>query len=116
MSRFWRLVVVWAAVLAVGFVLVFTLGAALPTDDELLAQALHPAPPVSESAARSSASTIVKLQYGEFAGVEPAVEQRSDFGIPFWLISYSSPPGAPPSAVNISIVIDSGSVHVVTVP
>ena len=116
MSRFWSIVGAWTVVLVVGFLLVFTLGAGLATDEELLAQAMHPTPPVSESAARSAAATIVRLQYGEFADVEPTVQQRTDFGIPFWVISYVSPPEEPRAAVQISIVVESGSVHVVTVP
>lgn len=116
MRRFNGLVLGWAALLALGFVLVFTLGARLPTDAELLDVAMHPAPPVSEAAARTSASTIVSLQYEEFQGIEPTVERRTDFGIDYWLISYASPPNAPPKAVAISIGVDSGLVEVVTVP
>lgn len=116
MSRFARLVLLWLALLIVGFAAVFTLGAPLPTDAQVLDAAMHPVPPVSEEAARTAASTIVRLEYRQFDGVAPTVERRIDFGIEYWTIGYSSPPGSAPSGLNISIGINSGKVTVVTSP
>ena len=53
---------IWAALLALGFIAVFTLGRPVANDREELEAALHPAPPVSQAAAEQAASTIVRLR------------------------------------------------------
>ena len=114
MNRSWILIGAWAAILAAGFAVVFVLGAPLPTPAERLDAALHPSPPVSESAARQSAQTIVELQYPDFNGIEPTVERATDYDIDHWVITYSDTESL--SGVLISIVVDNGTVEVTAFP
>ncbi|MEP7378936.1 MAG: hypothetical protein ABI725_05170 [Chloroflexota bacterium] len=116
MTRFAVLIVGWAVLLLIGFALVFTLGRPLPTAAEELEAALHPAIPVSEEGARSSAETIVRLEHGQLTGVEPTVGRRTDYGIDYWMISYSLDTAAGPTGVVISIVVDTGNVQVLSFP
>ncbi len=116
MNRFAGLMITWAGLIVLGFVLVFALGGPLPTTEERLAAARNPTPPVSEIAARQSAATIVELEYPHVARVQPTIERRTDFGIDYWLISYTDRSGSAPTGVLISIAVESGTVEVVAFP
>lgn len=116
MSRFWLLAAIWAAVLALGFGVVFVAGGGLPTEEQTLEAALHPAPPVDEAAAVRSADTIIRLRYGQFAAAERSVDRRTDFGIDHWVITYVDRANAVLSGVEISIGVTSGVVEVATFP
>jgi hypothetical protein len=116
MSRFALISVGWTALLVVGFALVFTLGRPLPTSAEELEAALHPPVPVTESSARASAETIVRLEHGQLAAVEPTVERRTDYEIDYWMVTYSRNTDAGPTGVVISIVVETGDVEVLSFP
>lgn len=115
MSRFVMGVVAWAAALALGFALVFTLGRPIATEAQELDAALHPAPPVSQAAAERSAATIVRLRYGELVDAQRAVARRDDFGVDRWVITYSAG-GDTLSGVTISVAIATGNVEVSSFP
>jgi hypothetical protein len=100
----------WTLVLVAGFAVVILLGAPIQTSDQELAAAKAPATPVSEDTARRSAETIIRLEYPEFVGVTPAVEQRADFGVTRYVLVYSDPEQG--AGVRISITIASGKVDV----
>ncbi len=116
MRRLPVLAAAWAGLLAIGFAVVFVLGAPVGTAAQDLDAALHPAAPVSETAARQSADTIVRLQFPSFEGVPPSVDRATDFGIEHWVIDYTDRSGAAPRGVRISIVIGSGRVEISTFP
>lgn len=107
--------VAWAAALAVGFVVVFTLGRPLPSEGDLLDAAYHPATPVTQAAAEASAAAIVRLEYPHLAATTPTVTRRADFGIDRWLIVYVSG-GDVPDGVQISVGVTTGQVEVATFP
>ena len=116
MSRFWLLAALWAALLGLGFGVVFVAGGGLPTEEQTLEAALHPAPPVDEAAAIRSADTIVRLRYGELAGGERSVDRRTDFGIDHWVITYVDRANAILSGVEISVGVTTGVVEVASFP
>lgn len=115
MNRFAVRVGLWAALLAIGFTAVFTLGRPLLNDQQELEAALHPAPPVSQVAAEQSAATIVRLRYGELVEAPRTVLRKSDFGVDRWVITYSEE-GPSLSGVTISVAINSGKVEVAAYP
>jgi hypothetical protein len=115
MNRFVVGTTIWAAVLALGFVAVFTLGRPLPNEQQELEAALHPAPPVSQAAAEASAATIVRLRYGDLVDAPRSVTRRSDFGVDRWVITYSAEQPAL-SGVTISVALATGSVDVAAYP
>lgn len=101
---------IWTVILVLGFGLVAGLGSPLPTAADELAAAKAPATPVTESVARSSAATIVRLEYPDLAAGEPVVERRTDFGIDRFVIVYSNPDRA--SGLRISITVAAGLVEI----
>jgi hypothetical protein len=101
---------VWTVVLILGYLVVVALGSPLPTASEELAAAKTPPTPVSEDVARRSADTIVRLEYPDFVGLEPAVERRTDFGVDRFLVVYSDQDQA--AGLRISITVDRGLVEV----
>ncbi len=108
-------IIAWAAALALGFVLVFSLGRPLPSEHELLDAAYRPATPVTQVAAEASAATIVRLEYPHLAAGTPTITRQSDFGIDRWLIVYVSG-GDVPDGVQISVGVNTGLVEVATFP
>jgi hypothetical protein len=113
-SRFAIRVGLWAALLAVGFIAVFTLGRPVADDRQELEAALHPAAPVSQAAAESSAATIVRLQYGDLVDAPRTVLRRSDFGADRWVITYAAEGRV--SGVTISVAVETGKVDVASFP
>lgn len=116
MRRLPLLAATWAALLVVGFAVVFLLGTPVRTAAEDLDAALHPAAPVSQAAAEQAADTIVRLQYPSFASVPRSVDRATDFRIEHWVIEYTDRSGTAPRGVRISIVIGSGQVEISTFP
>ncbi len=106
--------VVWTVVLVLGWAVVVGLGAPVATSADELATAMHPATPVTEAAARTSAATIIRLQHQELQGVTPTVRHATDFGGDRWVIVYAQPD--PVAGVRISIDTATGEVHVATFP
>ncbi|NJD27704.1 MAG: hypothetical protein FIA92_05350 [Chloroflexi bacterium] len=115
MNRFTILTTAWAAALLLGFLAIFTLGRPLPSDDQELQAALHPAPPVSQAVAEASAETIVRLQYGDLLDARRTVLRRSDFGVDRWVVTYTAD-GPALSGVTISVAIETGQVDVAAFP
>ena len=107
--------VAWAAALALGFALIFSLGRPLPSEHELLDAAYHPATPVTQAAAEASAAAIVRLEYPHLAASTPTITRQADFGIDRWLIVYVAG-GDVPDGVQISIGVTTGLVQVATFP
>ncbi len=116
MKHFPIVAFVWTGLLAAGFATVFLLGTPVANVAEELDAALHPAPPVSQQAAETSASTIVRLQYPSFTGIRRTVTKATDFGVDHWVIEYSDTTGAAPRGLRISIVVDTGRVEVNSFP
>jgi hypothetical protein len=115
MNRFAVRVGLWAALLALGFVAIFTLGRPVLTDQQELDAALHPQPPVSQLAAEQSAETIVRLQFDQLVGAPREVLRKSDFGVDRWVITYTAD-GPTLNGVTISVAIESGRVEVASYP
>jgi uncharacterized iron-regulated membrane protein len=113
-NRHTAVLAVWAAVLVAGFALIVAFGGPTATTADELDAAYHPTTPVSEAAARSSAATIVRLQYQEYESVEPAVSRADDFGIERFVVVYSSE--ALLSGVRIAIEVETGEVTTTTFP
>ncbi|HUQ44594.1 MAG TPA: hypothetical protein VM451_09340 [Candidatus Limnocylindria bacterium] len=105
----------WAAALAIGFAVVFTLGRPLPSEAQQLEAALHPVPPVSRAAAEQAATTIVRLQFPDLAPYQPTVARRDDYGIGRWVMTYVAP-GPVINGARISVAIESGQVEVAAFP
>jgi hypothetical protein len=105
---------VWTVALAIGFWLVVALGGPVVTSTDELDAAFHPATPVSEAAARTSADTIVRISYPDFHGVEPQVVHATDFDIERYVLVYSRPEVL--SGVRVSVEVVSGDVQVTTFP
>lgn len=116
MNRFPVVIAAWTALLVAGFAAVFLLGGPLPTAADELETALHPAPPVTQAAAESSAATIVRLRYPSFAGADRSVTKATDFGIEHWVVEYLDVSEAAPRGVRISVVVDTGRVEVNSFP
>lgn len=114
MSRFSRILAVWTLALIAGWAAVVLLGGPVTTAADDLTAAMHPATPVTEAAARSSAATIVRLQHGELINAEPTVHHATDFGGDRWVIVYAQ--ADPVSGVRISIDTATGKVTVTTFP
>jgi hypothetical protein len=95
---------------------VIGLGSPPVTAADELDAAMHPATPVTEEAARASAVTIVRLSYPELVAVEPAVRNRTDFGIEHWVIEYVNPDAPTLAGVRISITTEQGNVEVTSFP
>ena len=115
MNRFAVRIGLWAALLALGFVAIFTLGRPVLTDQQELDAALHPQPPVSQLAAEQSAETIVRLQFDQLVGAPRQIFRKSDFGVERWVITYTAD-GATLNGVTISVAIESGKVEVASYP
>jgi hypothetical protein len=116
MTRFPFLAASWAAALVVGFAVVLVLGApAMPVADQLEA-AMHPATPVTQPIAESSAATIVHLGYPEFESASRSTVKATDFGVEHWIVSYSDTTAETPRGLRISIVIATGHVEVSQFP
>jgi len=116
MKRFPLVITAWTALLVAGFAVVFQLGAPVPTAADELAAALHPAAPVTQGAAESAATTIVRLQYPSFAAAERTVTKATDFGVEHWVVEYTDRSGSSPRGLRISIVVDTGRVEVNSYP
>ena len=116
MNRFSLLAIAWAALLVVGFAVVFTLGAPVASTEGELDAAMHPPAPVTQEAAEGSAATIVRLQYPAFRAVPPVTRKATDFGIEHWVIEYSDTSGPTPRGLRVSIVVDSGKVEATSFP
>ena len=109
-SRIRWVFVVWTVGLVLGYLVVMTMGSPLPTAADELAAAKAPSTPVTEAIARRSAETIVRLEYPDFAGLQPVVERRTDFGIDRFLVVYSDP--AQGAGLRVSITVGTGLVEV----
>ena len=116
MNRFPILAIAWAALLVVGFAIVFTLGAPVASTADELEAALNPPVPVTEEIATTSAATIVRLQYPTFRDLPATVTRATDFGIDHWVVEYSDTSGPAPRGLRVSIVVDTGQVEVTTFP
>jgi hypothetical protein len=116
MKRFPIVVTVWTALLVAGFAAVLVLGTPVSTVAEELDAAFHPPPPVSQAAAETAASTIVRLQYPTFVGTTRTVTEATDFGIDHWVVEFSDTTGAAPRGLRISIVVNTGRVEVNAFP
>ena len=115
MNRFTIRVGLWAALLALGFVAIFTLGRPVLNDQQELDAALHPQPPVSQLAAEQSAETIIRLQFDQLVDAPRQVLRKSDFGVERWVITYTAD-GPTLNGVTISIALESGNVEVASFP
>lgn len=115
MNGFVIRVTLWAALLALGFAAIFTLGRPQLTDQQELEAALHPNPPVSQAAAEQSAATIVRLQFGQLVDAPRQILRKSDFGVDRWVITYTAP-GATLNGVTISVALETGRVEVRAFP
>ena len=116
MHRFAILAAVWAALLVIGFAVVFTLGGPAATATDELYAAMHPSAPVTQEAAEASAATIVRLQFPSFQNVPKKVTKPTDFGVEHWVVEYTDTTGPTPRGVRISIVVDTGHVEVTAFP
>ena len=116
MNRFPVVVAAWTALLATGFAVIFLLGGPLPTAADELEAALHPAPPVTQEVAESSAATIVRLRYPSFAEAERSVSKATDFGVEHWVVEYLDRSGSALRGLRISVVVASGRVEVNSFP
>ena len=116
MNRFPILAIAWAMLLVAGFAVVFTLGAPVASTAGELDAAMHPPAPVTQEAAETSATKIVRLQYPAFRAVTPATRKATDFGIEHWVIEYTDTSGPTPRGLRVSIVVDSGKVEVTSFP
>ncbi len=116
MNRFPVVVAAWTALLVAGFAVIFLLGGPLPTAADELEAALHPAPPVAQQVAESSAATIVRLRYASFEGTERTVTLATDFGVEHWVVEYLDRSGSAPRGLRISVVVDTGRVEVNSFP
>jgi hypothetical protein len=112
--RLTTLLAVWTVALVLGWGAVIGLGAPVSNSADELAAAMHPVAPVSETAARASAATIVRLQHRELVTIEPTVHLATDFGQQRWVIVYAQ--ADPVSGVRISIDVKTGEVRVTTFP
>lgn len=110
------LLAAWTALLVAGFAAVVLLGTPVATSADEIATAMHPAVPVSQAAAETSAATLVRLQYPSFTNATRSVTKATDFGIDHWLVEYTDTTGPAPRGVRISIVVASGQVEVSTFP
>ena len=115
MNRFAVRIGLWAALLALGFVAIFTLGRPVLTDQQELDAALHPQPPVSQLVAEQSAETIVRLQFDQLVDAPRLVFRKSDFGVDRWVITYTAD-GPTLNGVTVSVAIVSGRVEVASFP
>lgn len=116
MSRFFLVITAWTAALVAGFAIVLVLGAPVATVADELQTALHPAVPVTQAAAESSAATIVRVQYPTFEGTPRTVTKATDFGVDHWVVEYSDTTGSSPRGLRISVVVSTGRVEVNTFP
>lgn len=114
MNRVTRLLGIWTVALVAGWAVVVLLGGPVTTAADELSTAMHPATPVTEEIARTSAATIIRLQHSELAGIEPTVRHATDFGGDRWVVVYSQ--ADPVAGVRISIDSASGDVRVTTFP
>ena len=106
---------VWAALLVVGFAIVFTLGAPLASTGQQRASAYDPLPvPVTEQAATDAAERIVKLDYSQYADATRSVRHGTSGGQEIWTVTYSRQD--PVSGVRITISGTNGSIRVATFP
>jgi hypothetical protein len=114
MSRPSSLLALWTIALVIGWAMVIGLGAPVTTSADDLVAAMHPAAPVTEDVARTSAATIVRLQHRELSTIVPTVRLATDFGQQRWVIVYAQ--ADPVSGVRISIDVKTGEVLVATFP
>lgn len=114
MSHFGRTIALWTVALAIGWSAVFGLGAPVTTVADEFEAAMHPAAPVTEAVARTSAATIVRLRYQELSTLTPTVRHATDFGGDRWVVTYAQ--SEPVLGVRISIDAVTGEVHVTTFP
>ena len=113
-TRLTTLLALWGAAILLGFWAVFALGGPLEDSGAKLAAAYAPGTPVTEQAAREAAAVIVRTEYPGFAGIEPAVDRREQYGISRWVIVYTDKTTS--SGVRISITIEAGKVQVASFP
>ena len=116
MNRFPILAIAWAALLVVGFAVVFTLGAPVASTADELDAAMHPPTPVTQEAAMASAATIVRLGYPTFSNTAPAITKATDFGVEHLVVEFSDTSSATPRGLRVSIVVGTGHVEVTTFP
>jgi hypothetical protein len=101
---------VWAAILVVGFALVFTLGAPLPTTGEQRTDAHAPLTlPVTEASAIAAAEQLVRLEYPEYLDARRSVRKGTSQGEEIWTVTYSRPD--PVSGVRITISGRTGEIQ-----
>jgi hypothetical protein len=115
-KRFPIVAAAWATLLVVGFAGVLLLGAPVATAEDQLNAAMHPVTPVTQDAAETAATTIVRLQYPTFASSPRTVRKLTDFGVEHWVVEYSDTSGAAPRGLRISIVVATGHVEINTFP
>lgn len=116
MKRFPIVAAVWAVLLVAGFAVVLVWGHPTASAADELAAAMHPVTPVTQEAAQSSATTIVRLQYPAFANTTKKVTKATDFGVEHWVITYTDTSKGSPTGVRISITVEKGKVEVTTFP
>ena len=116
MTRFPFLAAIWAAALAIGFVVVLVLGAPAVSGDDQLESAMHPATPVTQATAESTAATIVHLSYPEFESASRSITLATDFGVDHWVVTYSDLTSATPRGLRISFVVKTGKVEISQFP
>ncbi len=116
MQRFPVIAAAWTALLVAGFALVIGLGTPVATSTDELNAAMHPAAPVSQAEAETSAATIVRLGYPSFVGASHRTSKATDFGVEHWLVEYTDTVGSAPRGVRISIVVRTGHVEVSSYP
>lgn len=109
------LLVAWALLVIIGFVVVFTLGQPLPDSADQRADAYAPLPvPVTQDAAIAAADRIIALDYAGFIDAPRSVSQGTSGTTPIWTVTYSR--RAPNSGVRVIISGDTGAIRVSTYP
>ncbi len=114
MTAHGRLIGAWTTALVAGWLAVALLGGPVATAADDLGAALHPATPVTEAIARTSAATIIRLQYQELTALEPTVTHATDFGGDRWVLVYAR--SNPVSGVRVSIDTVRGVVRLTNFP
>lgn len=105
----------WAALLVIGFAIVFTLGAPLTSSGDQRANAYDPLPvPVTQQAATDAADRIVKLDYPQLADATRSVREGTSGGEQIWTVTYSRQD--PVGGVRITISGKTGVIRVATFP
>src|SRR3954452_3557752 len=110
------LLVAWALLLLLGFVVVFTLGQPLATSTDQRADAYAPLPtPVTQEAAVAAADRIIALDYSSFVDATRSVNEGTSGNSQIWTVTYSV---RNPTSSGVRVVISEtdGTIHVSTFP